>query len=163
MEKQDLQRALSFIEEQIQRADTAAKRLKQYFEVILQDDLRTHVTARQELEQSYIKYIHLLNKYQADKELTPLDVFPGIHTTSSLRNTEEMQKDTVEMEQLAKRVKQILGSIEKEEYYLMNDLSTAVKAASAYHQDTADIRAALSQLLTELDSVYDVGLLSKNS
>ena len=163
MDKEQQDRAISFIKKQIAHRREMIGLLTKFVTTLLKEDLEGQVAAQQVIENGYIRYAEMLGKYQGNNSLSPLDVFPGIHTTSSLYDSEDMQKDTKEMTALANQIKQALTTIQKDEDFLVSDAKELVRNLTPYLKSSSDIRDALQELLEQLDSVYDVGMLAKNS
>jgi hypothetical protein len=163
MDKEQQTKALNFIKKQIAHRRGAIDTLAKYLTTLLKEDLQGQLESQQTIENGYIRYIELLGKYQGSNSVAPLDVFPGIHATSALYNSEDMQKDTQEMTALANQIKHALTTIKKDEDFLISDIKEVTRIVSPYLKASADIRDALAELIEELDSVYDVGMLAKNS
>lgn len=155
--------ALQAINQQVKRKNQVAQSIMNHLINSVIPSLKDHIKAQSSLEQSFTKYLQLLSKYQDGRTLTPLDAFPGIRTTDTLYNSDEMTKDTTKMKELAGVVNDAAVIIENTESHIMNDLKRALELAQDYLGTSAAIDEAFYDVLEKLDSVYDVGMLAKNS
>ena len=150
---QDKKRKISFYE----------KELKTLFEVELKEDFSSFTEVLDNYHNDYYRYLELLGKYEGAERITPLDVFPGIRTVKSMADVDGMNQDSIEMEKLAQGIKQAEASLEKREGDLIKNakqISTLLSSLLSLH---GEVQEAYRQIMEQLDSVYDIGFLSRNS
>lgn len=153
-------RAMQFVQKSISNLDAAAASLdrdRTAFDAASTDyveTVKTYIEARQQ-------YIGFLEKYQdTDKTGPVLASFPGIESHLPTYAPDEMRKDTKTMQELTKLIKDLASKISMLEEQMR-------RAASRLASGTQNVLSAanqsstyLDQIITGMDSVYDVGMLS---
>lgn len=150
---QDKKRKISFYE----------KELKTLFEQELKDDFNNFTTLLGSYYENYHTYLGLLGKYEHAEKISPLDIFPGIRTVKSVADISSMAEDSKKMEEIAENIKQSESSLEKREGDLIKNIkqvNTSLSFLLALH---GEVQEAYRQIMEQMDSVYDVGFLSRNS
>ena len=150
---QDKKRKISFYE----------KELKALFETELKEDFARFAEQLQAYHKNYHSYLELLSKYEKVEKITPLDIFPGIRTVKSMTNTAEMEEDSKTMEKLANDVKQLEATLERREGDLISNTKQVSQMISSLLSLHGEVQEAYRQIMEQLDSVYDIGFLSRNS
>lgn len=115
-------------------------------------------------EESLRKYINFLKDFSYDDSLTvPSDLFPGIRTASQSADPEDLRLKSEEMKQLAFEVNSSADLFEGESKStlkrLRNLLDSYVECIKKYNQ----LYELEIELIKDMDSVYDVGLIARNS
>lgn len=126
-------------------------------------DMQKYLDAVSKYSSSFQEYLSLLFKYQDDKHKTPSDVFPGIKNISVVSNASEMKADADKMKSLAEDVKNSAAEIESLEHYIIMNIKNQYQKILMVIQERDAMQDILGKVMDELDSVYDVGFLSRNS
>jgi len=110
------------------------------------------------------EYMELLKEFSfADNLTSPSDLFPGIRTVSDMADPDELVKKTNKMKALADQV----SSNNREADVIINNLITGIKKQLSTLIEISKLESQsydLSMdLLSDLNSVYDIGQLASNT
>jgi len=122
-----------------------------------------YVQAAKNLIQARLEYIKYIEKYQDSGNEAPvmLSSFPGITSHLPRFSADEMIKDSQDMKQLANIIYELSSQVSMLEEQLNIAVSKITAEAKTAIQMTAQATDYLDQLITSMDSVYDVGNLAK--
>lgn len=113
---------------------------------------------------SYHKYLEDLGKVSLDTKPIPMDTFPGLAATGL--SADEIQKNAVlqaEMKTLAQQIKESNNQINYYSSSLINQLKHVLGQVQEYLNSQDAIKDQLKEILEDMNSVYDVGFLKRNS
>lgn len=139
------------------------KEIRSYFENELKEDFDQFAKRMVQYYDEYYRYLELLGKYEHAEKITPLDVFPGIRTVKNTTDVQGLEADSIEMEKLARSIKEIESSLEKREGDLITNMKRSSQALASLLQTHGEIQESFRQMMEEMDSVYDIGFLSRNT
>lgn len=154
---------LALIKDKKRKISFYEKELKALFEMELKEDFNHFVEQLHNYQDSYYRYLELLGKYEKAEKITPLDTFPGIRTVKSMSDVSGMEADSMEMEKLAENIKQLESSLERREGDLIGNAKQVSQMLSSLLALHGEVQEAFKQIMERLDSVYDIGFLSRNS
>lgn len=121
------------------------------------------LASTEDRDSSFEAYIKNLDAFQFADQVTSLDQFPGVSSTPAAANPEEAAQKAEEMK---KQAFAIQGSAKKIEAYGRNTISNTKKLLSLlaeYDLQANQIYELELDLVQELDSIYDIGNLSKST
>lgn len=111
--------------------------------------------------ESFKKYMELLGEFNySDKLTSPTDLFPGIRTASQMANPEELRRKSEEMKNYAYEVESLSKSITALSNSTVTDIKKVFNELSEYILQQNQIYDMYIELVSDMDSIYDIGKLS---
>lgn len=128
------------------------------------EDMKSFIDIITQRNSNFSKYISLLKEFNFSDNLTsPSDLFVGIRTTSDMANPEELKQKTDVMKTCAngidsctKQLDILSNKIVKNLKYILSVVIETSQLENEYYDLSLD-------LVKDMNSVYDVGQLSKMS
>lgn len=130
----------------------------------LSENVNAFVSKVEKRDTSMSQYMDLLKEFSFSDNLTsPSDLFPGIRTTSEMADPEELKSKTNQMKTLANDV----SSNNKEIDVMVNAMIVALKKQLSTLIELSKIENQVydlnMDLLSDMNSVYDIGQLASNT
>ena len=135
--------------------------IKENFNSILKENFEEYSKRYIQYYDSYKEYLNILDSFENVEKVTPLEAFPGIRTIKSSTDLEAMKNNSIKMEKLARDIRDLALSLEKRESDLIADIKRTESFLFGYLASVKEIQEALTQIMEDKDSVYDIGFLSK--
>ena len=159
MELELRQRAKKFIGKSVEALDKASSFLNEDL-ANFQNTSKDYLEASKAYIEARQQYIEYLEKYQdTDKQGPALANFPGIVSNLPSYTPTEMRADTQKMQELTAFIKEQASRIDILEDQMKRALSRMVSSANTAVTSSTHASAYLDQVITGMDSVYDVGML----
>lgn len=110
------------------------------------------------------EYISLLSEFDYANNITSaLDLFPGIRTASEMADPEELKAKSEKMKTAATQIDSLTKIIDSESSSVMLSLKRMFSLVSEYILGQNNVYDNSLDLLSKMDSIYDVGNLSNKN
>lgn len=115
-------------------------------------------------DSKFVEYINLVEEFSFSDTLTsPSDLFPGIRTASEMADPQELADKASKMKNLADEVTAISKLTDGESRGITNQIKQCLNSLTEYVILSNQIYDAQLSLLQDLDSVYDIGSIARNT
>ena len=113
---------------------------------------------------SLSQYIKAMNEFETSDKLTsPSDLFPGIRTAAEASDPEVLKQKADEMKSLSSKASNLNSDLRNSLVGTFQDLQQLFKVYQEYSIRENQIYDMWMELAKDMNSIYDVGLLARNS
>lgn len=130
----------------------------------LPDQISNLIKSIQFKNKNYLQYTKNLSDMNYNDTLTTSsDLFPGIRTASQSADPEELAKKATEMSSQASNIKLTNQSIEISKETTLKNIKNLLKLLTEFVIVDNQIEDWINDLLKDLDNIYDIGALTRNT
>ena len=113
---------------------------------------------------SLAEYMQAMNEFETSDKLTsPSDLFPGIRTAAETSDPEVLKQKADNMKALSTKAFNLNEDLKKSLVGTFQDLQKLFKVYQEYSIRENQIYDMWMELAKDMNSIYDIGLLARNS
>lgn len=163
MDKNEFDYRISLIDSLKKEAASIKNELDNEIKYINEYGLNFSKNVEEEINM-FTEYLNYINEFSfSDNLTTPSDLFPGIRTVSEMANPEEIKKKADTMKEISIKIENNNKIVDTQAKNLNKTFKHGYELFSNYYSLSNQIYELQLKLLQDMDSIYDIGAIARNS
>lgn len=112
----------------------------------------------------FTDYLSYINEFSfSDNLTTPSDLFPGIRTVSEMANPDEVKQKADKMKEISINIENTNKLVDTQARTLNTSFKRCYELFTSYYNISSQIYDLQLKLLEDMDSIYDIGAIARNT